>query len=218
MALVDRSVLGEVTGKMGNKVFRKMNGKTFVSERPLNYKQAKTLAARKVRNSFGMSVKLAKKLITDPKLKEVWAAAKIEGTNSYHRIIKYNCNLINEGSLTDRNNITPDGEFLKIDSASLQNQVLHLTLNCPDESNLVFPAKLSILYYFGKEKNPLVLTETTIPDSSAGGIYEMDIQPGKSIVRLLNESPDALLFTALVSETPRKKKAYWTSTASASIA
>ncbi len=217
MALVDGSVLGEVTGKIGNMVFRKMHGKTFVSERPLNYKQAKTPAAKKARNSFSMSVKLSKKLMSDPALKAVWTAAKIEGTDSYHRIIKHNIKLINEGSFTDRNKITPEGLFLMVDSAVIQNQVLRLRLNCPIETDLVFPAKLLILYYFRKEKNPLILTETTIPDSNAGGIYELDIQPGKSIIRLLNDNPDALLFTALISETVRKKKAYWTSTASARI-
>jgi len=121
---------------------------------------------------------------------------------------------MDSGSLTDRNKITPDGLFLKAESASLQRDVLHLSLVCPADNNLVFPANLSMLYNLGRAYNPLVLTETTITESSADGLYELDIKPAKSIVRLLNENPDVLLFIALVSETPRKKKAYWTSTAS----
>ncbi len=216
MALLVNTVVGEVTGKMGNKVFRIMNGKNFVSDRPLHYKAAKTPAAKQTRGNFRMGVKLSAKLISDPALKEVWSAAKIQGTDSYHRILSQNSKLINAGSLTDRTKITPDGLFLKVESASLQNEVLHLSLNCPDENNLVFPAKLTMLYYFSKASSPIVLTQTTIPDSITGGIYELDIKPGKSIVKLLNDTPDALLFIALISETERKKKAYWTSTASVS--
>ncbi len=217
MALVSNSILGDVSGKMGNMVFRIMNGKTFVSDRPLNYKPTKAPAARKVRDSFGMGIRLAQKLITDPYLKEAWASARVSGTDSYRRIIKHNSKHISAGALTMRNKITPDGLFLGVDSASLENEVLHLSLNCPVENNLEFPAKLSLLYYSGKSRTPLVLTQATIPESSSGGIYELDLKPAKSIVKLLNDDPDAILFMALVSETPRKKKAYWTSTASVKL-
>ena len=217
MALVQNAVLGELSGKMGNKVFRKMNGKTFVSERPLHYEPAKTPVARKVRSSFGITVHLAKKIISDTTLKEVWKAARIEGSTSYHRIIKHNSKLVNEGSLTERSKITPDGLFLNVDSASMENQMLHLTLNCPDEGGLIFPAKLTILYYFRKAGIPLVLTQVTIPESITGGIYELDLKPGKSIIRLFTEYPDVLILTALVSETSQKKKIYWTSTAASRL-
>ncbi len=217
MALVNNAILGEVSGKMGNKVFRRMNGKTFVSERPQNYKPAKTPEARKVRSSFGMSVLLAKKLITESELKEIWSAARIEGSNSYHRIIIHNSKQIYDGSLTARSKITPDGLFLSIDSAALENEVLHLVLNCPAENNLDFPASLFLLYYSGKTNTPLVITRTEIQESNSGGIYELDINPAKSTVKALNEDPDAMLFTTIVSETVRKKKPYWTSTASSKI-
>ncbi len=212
MALVQGSVIGEVKGKMGTKVFREMNGKTFVSDRPLHYKPTKSPAAKKVRSSFRTSVKLSQKLISSPALKEVWANAKIEGTDAYRKVIKHNRKSIYSGSLTERNIITPDGLFLKVESAGLQNEVIHLTLNCPAENKLVFPAKLSLLYYFGSQNNSLVLTDTAIPESTEDGIYELDLKPAKSIIRLLNENPDAMLFVALVSGTAQKKKVYWTNT------
>ncbi len=217
MALLNNMVLGELSGKLGNKVFRVMNGKNFVSDRPLNYKPAKTPAAKKVRSSFGTAVELSKKLITDPMLKEVWASAKIAGFKPYNKIIKHNIKLINSGTLTERNKITPDGLFLNLDSASFQNETLHLSLLCPADSNLSFPAKLSILYYFRKANQSLVLTQTTIPEGAAGGIYELDVKPAKVITRLINENPDALLYVSLVSETIKKKKPYWTSSAAAGL-
>ncbi len=212
MAVINNSVLGEVSGKIGNKVFRKMYGKTVVSERPLHYKAAKTPAARKVRNSFGMAVKLAKILISDTELNETWTAAKIEGVNSNQRIIKQNIKLFDGGLLTPRNKVTPEGLFLKVNSASFQNQTIHLTLNCPAENNLNFPADLFILYYFEKANKSLLLTRTTIPETIAVGIYELDLNPGQYIVRLLGEEPEPLLLIALVSETVSKKKPYWTNT------
>ena len=217
MASLNNSVLGEVSGKLGNKVFRKMYGKTVVSERPLHYKAAKTPAARKVRKSFGMSVKLAKTLIADPTLNEIWTAANIEGVNSNQRIIKHNIRLFDGGSLTPRNIMSPGGLFLKVDSASYENQNIHLTMNCPAENNLNFPADLFILYYFEKENKSLVLTKTTIQESAAGGIYELAINPGKYISRLLDEGSEPMLLVALVSKTASKKKPYWTNTDSVNI-
>lgn len=217
MAQLNTMILGEVNGKLGNLVFRQINGKTYVSNRPRNYKPTKSQTAKKVRGSFAAASKLASLVNADKTISEVWKAAKIGGNDPYHKIIKYNTRLVKEGSLTEKNKITPDGLFLKIESASLQNQVLHLSLNCPEENNLEFPAKLLLLYYSGKSRTPMVLTQVTIPESTSGGIYELDLKPAKSIVKLLNEDPDALLFAALVSETPVKKKAYWTSTASAKL-
>ncbi len=217
MALINNSILGDVTGKMGSKVFRKMHGKTFVSERPLNYRSAETPVARKARNSFGMSVKLAKILNVDPTLNEVWTAANIDGVNSNQRIIKHNIKLFNGGLLTPRNKLTPEGLFLKVDSASIQNQTINLTLDCPAENNLNFPAVLFILFYFEKVNKSLALTRSSIPESSPGGIYELDINPSSYILRLLKEESEPMLFIALVSETAGKKKPYWTNTEAISL-
>ncbi len=212
MALVNNSVLGEISGKIGNIVLRQVYGKTVAYERPPHYKAAKTPAARKTRNSFGSAVKLAKVLIADTKLNETWASAKIQGVNSNQRIIKQNIKLFDGRLLTTRNKITPEGLFLKVDSASFQNQTLHLTLNCPAENNLKFPADLFILYYFEKADKSMLLTRTTVSQGISGGIYELDINPGKYIGRLLKEEPQALLLIALVSESVSKKKPYWTTT------
>ena len=212
MAIVNNSALGEFSGKVGRLVYRKMYGKTVVSERPLNYQAAKTPAARKARKNFGMSVKLAQVLRADSKLDEAWSIAKINGVNSNQRIIKHNIKLFDGGLLTTRNKITPEGLFLKVNSASFQNQTVHLTLNCPPENNLIFPADLFILYYFENASESLLLTRITVPDTIPGGIYELDINPGKYITRLLEEEPEPMLFIALVSETVSKKKPYWTNT------
>jgi hypothetical protein len=217
MAILNNSVLGEVSGKIGDKVFRQMYGKTVVSERPQNYKAAKTPSARKARSSFGMAVKLAKKLIADPELNEIWTAAKIDGVNSNQRILKHNLKLFDGGSLTPRNIITPEGLFLKVESSSFQNQIIHLSLNCPAENNLTFPAELFLLYYFEKENKSIVLNRTVITESSAGGIYEIDINPDKYLLRLLQKDPEPLLFIAMAAQTAGKKKPYWTSTAAMAL-
>jgi hypothetical protein len=90
-------------------------------------------------------------------------------------------------------------------------------LNCPAENNLNFSADLFTLYYFEKENKSPVLTKTTVHESAAGGIYELDINPGKYISRLLDEGSEPMLFIALVSKTASKKKLYWTNTDSVNI-
>ncbi len=102
-------------------------------------------------------------------------------------------------------------------SLSFQDQKIHLTLNCPAENDMTFPADLFVLYYFKEANKSMILTRGAISESSAEGIYELDINPDKYLLRLLIEEAEPLLFIAMASETPRKKKAFWTSTESVSL-
>ena len=120
MAEIKKSVLGDITGKIDNLVFRRMNGKKFVSVRPDKYKPTKSIKLKKARSKFGTVVKFAVTTNSVPELKEAWKLSREKGSNSYHKIIKANSRLFNTETLTPYNKITPDGLELKLESASLK--------------------------------------------------------------------------------------------------
>ncbi len=86
---VNKTVIGFVSGKVGDVVFREMHGKKFVSASPKKYKISQSKLAKKGRANFAASVKFAVTVNSIPQLKDIWSKVKAEGTNSYHRIIKY---------------------------------------------------------------------------------------------------------------------------------
>lgn len=109
MARFIPGVLGTPVGKTENKVFRQMNGKSFYSFRPESYNISQTKAAKNSRQAFGITVKFAKLITSSQELSYCWKKAKLKGTSAYHKIIKYNLPLTENGFLTVRSQVVPRG-------------------------------------------------------------------------------------------------------------
>lgn len=122
MAIEKRNPFGEITGTLGNVVRRKRFGKIVVSLRPSKYRKSKSKLAVAGRNSFALSVSLAKAVNKIPQLKQVWQIAKLEGVVAYNRIIKYNKKFIKDDLLTTQNIITPVGVPMLLDDFKIYNK------------------------------------------------------------------------------------------------
>ncbi|KAF0139753.1 MAG: hypothetical protein FD143_3549 [Ignavibacteria bacterium] len=109
MARFNPSFLGSPSGKLGKSVFRQINGKTFVSNRPDTYNISQSKYAKNSRQAFAIIVQFAKLITSSPQLAYCWQKAKIKGTSAYHRVIKHNLPLTADGLLSVRNIIIPKG-------------------------------------------------------------------------------------------------------------
>lgn len=109
MARFIPGVLGTPSGKSQNQVYRIVNGKPFVSNRPEKYNISQTKQAKNSRLSFGTIVQFAKTITSFPELAYCWKNAKIKGTSPYHRVLKHNLPLTQDGALTLRCQIIPKG-------------------------------------------------------------------------------------------------------------
>ena len=214
MAEITRSVLGHITGQLDNLVFRKMNGKSFVSVRPSKYKAGKSEAAKEGRNNFAVTVALAKSVNSVSMLKEIWTLSKAKGTNSYQKLIKNNAKLVKQGSLTTLNKITPAGLPLKLDSASFENKNLHLSFVCPANQYLKFPAVLFVYLYFEEERKSVMPVFASLEEISPDGSYDVELILDSTIRRMFSKDPNPIVYIAVSGGTSYKKKIYWTSTAS----
>lgn len=144
MARFNPGPLGRVTGQVGNVVFRRMNGKYFISVRPEHYKASQTEKAKNTRNGFGICVKFAKTIAKIPDLAEAWKAANLKGTSAYHRILKHNLLLIRNGGLSAFNIITPEG------------------LNSPVSAIVLEPGSLSVTFDIQKLTGEINVSEFKI--------------------------------------------------------
>ncbi len=155
MGIVKKNVLGDISGTVGDKVYKVRNGKQVVSRKPESVKISQSPKAKANMNKFGLTVVLASFVNAVPELKEVWTAAKVKGSNSYQKLISNNAKLTGEGRLTIDNIITPPGVPAKIEKAALDRESLSLTfmiINGRQES-LPVPFYIhAVVYFFEPEE------------------------------------------------------------------
>ncbi len=111
MARLKGGSLGRTSGKLGNKVYRVMNGKNFVSYRPDKYNISQSKAAVSHRTKFSVMIEFAKYINSISTLKQIWNAPRIKGTTSFNRIVMFNSKLVSDSSPTIHNIITPSSSI-----------------------------------------------------------------------------------------------------------
>jgi hypothetical protein len=77
--------LGNLRGKVGDFIFRNVNGKTIISMRPHSYKKSNSQKSVNNRSKFKLSVMLSSSINKNPVLKEIW-----QNTNSAKQRATYN--------------------------------------------------------------------------------------------------------------------------------
>ncbi len=216
MAEVKSSVIGGLSGRIENFVYRNRNGKIIAYARPIDQKVNKSVKAVRARSNFASTIALAKSVNSVPRLKEIWRNASVPGINSFQKLIKNNSKLVREGLLTTSNKITPEGLPLKLNLASIEDNKLKISFDFTENPDLSFPASLFIYFYF-------VNTGTIIPlfreisEPEPGGTYNQETALDLHIIKLVSEDPAPIMFIALAGGTSYKDKVYWTSTASLRI-
>ncbi|MCB0744661.1 MAG: hypothetical protein KDC67_12200 [Ignavibacteriae bacterium] len=130
MAQIKNNVLGNPSGKLGQLVFRTLNGKTFVSVRTKKYKATKSKLAKVVRNGFKENNLLASTINKNEMLKLIWQSAKIDARSAYTKILKTNLKLSLNNGVTISNVLVPKSN-LSIESSItfLDNGELKICIN-----------------------------------------------------------------------------------------
>ena len=119
MARVTGSVLGNLSGKLGNLSARTRNGKTYFAARPGPRTDEPSAAALAVRKKFASTIALSKSILGLSALKIVWDKAKDPGISAGNTIFKENFGLVEPDRPGDQNIITPGGFDI-----SMQNPVV----------------------------------------------------------------------------------------------
>ncbi len=226
MAELRNGILGELTGKIGNKVIRKVNGKIVASERPATYKKTKSKKAKTVRGRFAVTVDLAKYINSIPDLREVWSCADVKGTSPYHKAIKVNSYLTGNDSPSLNNIITPFGIYLKTRSISLENKNLILQFENIEEaalqnnfSSFSLHALLSFQEPITKSDKKYKLSNISFNGQSISSLSEVSISLplDKAALALIKKYKSLILYTAIVFNPPVPKQFFWTSTVTVQI-
>jgi len=154
MAEITKNVIGNISGTLGNMVFRNIGGKVIIYTRPHNQKISYTEKSVKNRGKFGMASLLSTNALQLPGIKEVWNSSNHEGRSAYTKIIKFNAKSVEADRLTIKNDIVPIGKRLTVNSFSLTSEKFEIDFNTDNFQNITQPYNACLLIFLYDLKNP----------------------------------------------------------------
>ena len=212
MAILNNNVLGNIRGKLGNKVIRLRNGKFVVYTKPLVYNLSHSAASQKARSKFAFAVKLAKLINSTPELAAVWKSSKVQGSNSYQKIIKHNLKFMSDAGLTSASlivppHITPETYSIKIDRTGI---ILHCT-SSQIPSGCQFEMFV-VVFIADNQKSCIHLVRSGTITQSSNYHFNASITFNNTIRKQILRYGNATALCTVVSNT---KKVLWTNTITA---
>jgi len=111
MAELTKAVLGRVSGRLGDTVFRQRNGKNFVGTRLKKYVPPGDPASVDRRSRFAFTAKLALATYSIPELAAFWEPLTPSGMTTVNYMIQKNILVVNPGSVSDLASIVPEHSF-----------------------------------------------------------------------------------------------------------
>ena len=220
MAVLRKSILGQLSGTLGDTVFRIRNGKPIVYTRSKEYNISSSENLKDNRSRFALTVSFAKFINNIPLLKQIWMEADISGSNAYQKIIKHNVGKNTSAVLAKNNIITPPGIPLTIKEVYFDINEITLLLKMCKEFPLLTTAPFSLLivlfffepirtdnsyysFYYSCKRMDYNITDKEFSISSPVNDVCLDY------MTWFNKN---ILYTALVKEDPITQKLSWSST------
>ena len=111
MAKLKKSVLGKITGAVGDLVFRLKNGNNYVGVRPSSFMPGTDAASIKRRSRFGVACKFAKAVNKSLPLRNLWKLYAPAILSPFNFIMKTNYHYVRSLNITDSVTLVPDIGF-----------------------------------------------------------------------------------------------------------
>ena len=111
MAKLNKTILGKVSGALGDITFRQRNGKNFLSTRPGSFVPGQDPASVARRQKFALSIQLAKAINSISELKSVWSSVATPGTSAYNQMMRANYPMISPTDISGLIKLVPSLGF-----------------------------------------------------------------------------------------------------------
>ncbi len=168
MAELNKSVLGKVSGKIGDLTFRQRNGKNYISIRPSSFIPGQDQASVARRNRFRLASKIAKEILSIDTFKEQWKASTPSGSMPFHNIFKQNYHFIDLNIAFTNMKIFPTSDFNASNKSTTFNEKnVEISINQLGNNSGIDPiieTSLSLIsiVYLTNPINPSQITEQFI--------------------------------------------------------
>jgi len=136
--------IGKLRGKVGDFIFRNVNGKTIICMRPHSYKKSQSQKSVNNRSKFKLSVMLSSSINKNPVLKEIWQNTNAAKKRAAYNVIFQHVNMhIFNNDIDTYLNIFPDlgGINIKPKSLKFNDDSANVILNpVNEEYDICVPA------------------------------------------------------------------------------
>lgn len=224
MAEVFKSVIGKLSGTLGNMVFRNIGDKVVVYMRPHNQQISYSEDSVKNRGKFGLTSLLAKNARLLPGIKDAWDSSSAEGRSAYTKLIKANAKSSLGDRLTVRNVITPMGNGLTVKSFTLTEQkfAIEYKFSERERRSISVPYNANLLIFYYDAKNPLnerknfIAYATMVVNEEGSDEYtNLEMKLNQAYANLIPMYSKAVLFFAITKV--ENKEVQWTTNFKAEV-
>lgn len=164
MARLEKKVLGEIRGRVGDIVGKVRNGKQYIASRPAKYTMSKAPHEIDKRNRFKVNGLFAKAIKENKLLYSIWDKEKAPAASAYNKICKVNFGLCSTERPTTENLITPNGFDLPVDRMTYFPDKIEAELRpfdiLPGEKRVIFILMTSFYEPLSKEANYFAIKRT----------------------------------------------------------
>ena len=210
MAELRGSVIGELSGKLGNLAARIVNGRTILAQRPTSFKTNNAPYMVEIRKKFKVSCIFAKNVITLSALYQVWNKMKKAGLSAFNEICKLNYYESAADKPTVDNVLTPEGGFpLPVTVAAVAADNVTATIAPLDtvlivsEAERNFTANGLICYYnpVNPEDTPYAITTIVTAPDLIDTVNPIDLNIPLNVVQqnLAAKYQSSILYLALTT-------------------
>lgn len=144
MAIVKGSVIGNLSGRLGNLSARTVEGRTILAARPSSFNASQEPAVIEIRKKFAVTGSFIKVLLSLSALYEIWKKVKTAGMSVYNYTFKNNFAYSSAVRPTDQNIITPGGFALPVQAATVLTDNLTMELLALTSASVFTPAEVNL--------------------------------------------------------------------------
>lgn len=226
MAFVNKNIF-DLSGKLGNVIFRNRNGKLVAYAAPKHHHISKSEKSVDNRKKFGINVQLAKNICSLKPLYNVWKYSKMGGSNTYTKILKFNYRSAEPGKLTLGNVLTPISIALEVNSVEIANRRLSINFLIPDNenNNKLWPFYVNIIIFLHKtlkghkdKGNQFVTFNVPVHQKELTGIYNFQYSFDKSTYGNIKCYSKCIVYFALVKSIDYENNPVWSTSYASKVA
>lgn len=224
MAEVTKSVIGKLTGTLGNMVFRNIGDKVVIYMRPHNQKISNTEESVNNRGKFGLTSLLAKYARLLPGIEDIWNSSDEPGRSAYTKLIKGNSKSTAPDRLTLSNRITPLGFINNVVSYAMDSIKFEIEywLNDDAKEKIFAPYNANLLIFLYDLKDPAIgkknnfITEThVIEEDIISGNTKLEFIFDKTTTNTILLYNKTVIFFTLTKKVDTQ--VFWTTSFSAEM-
>jgi hypothetical protein len=232
MGFAKSGTAGSIRGKVGDKIYRKVNGDTVVGQVPEFINVSYSPGCLKTRFRFKVSEELSKVIKAEELLYGIWDKMKPVGANKFSRIMRANSGLATSEGLNHRNVITPKQNtvpyrFRKFctrlgkNSIGLTGDSVYADMRVHRYSNVILvpPYTAYFILYLGRQNSSDDFPEYKflpykiyVQEETAEIFQHYEIKFDEQTKETIRQYTEAVVFFALVKFNDELNKYEWSET------